>query len=159
MLEGTYTVFFLIMKQNQNLKPSQPFTENKHEAQKGNALGRVSIALLKLHELKQLAHSPSPEVRIGTKGRNLEAEIEAEAMENNAAHWIVPRALLSLLAYVLKDHHPRDGTTLGELGPSTPIIHQSRKCTTDMPTGQSGESIFSIGIPSSQIILVYIRLT
>jgi hypothetical protein len=44
------------------------------------------------------------------------------------------------------------------LGLSTPIIHQSRKCPLDLPTGQSEGSILSVEVPSSQMSLACVKL-
>lgn len=49
----------------------------------------------------------------------------------NAAYWLVPNGLLSLLSYTAKDRRPRGDTAHHGLGPPTPIISQeiaSRPC-------------------------------
>jgi hypothetical protein len=43
-------------------------------------------------------------------GRNLEAGLDAEAMEGTA-YWIASPCLFRLLSYRLQDYQPRDGTT------------------------------------------------
>jgi hypothetical protein len=45
-----------------------------------------------------------------TQGRNLEAGVDAEAMED-AAYWIAFPGLLSLISYRTQDYQPKDGTT------------------------------------------------
>lgn len=44
-----------------------------------------------------------------------------------------------------------DGTTYSELGPSTSINQESRKCPTNFPTGQSDGGSPSTEIASSQL--------
>lgn len=39
------------------------------------------------------------------------------------------------------------------------INHSSRKCTIDLPTGQSGGNIFSVEVLSSKMTVVYVKLT
>ena len=63
-----------------------------------------------------ITHPQSPSTE-GSQGReglkpggNLEAGADAEAMED-AAYWLVPHGLLSLLSYRTQDHQLRDGTT------------------------------------------------
>jgi hypothetical protein len=38
------------------------------------------------------------------------------------------------------------------------LAHESRKYTIDLPIGQSGRGIFSIGVPTSHMTLIYIKL-
>lgn len=62
------------------------------------------------------------EARTGTQqGRNLEAGADALAMEE-AAYWLAPQDLISLLSYRTQKHQPREGPTHSGLGPSP---HQS----------------------------------
>jgi hypothetical protein len=49
------------------------------------------------------------------QSRNLEAGADAEAMED-AAYWLAPHGLLSLLSYRTQDHQPRNTTTHNGLG-------------------------------------------
>lgn len=76
------------------------------------------------------------EVRVGAWNQGLIKE-----PWKSAACWLAPSNLLSLLAYSMKDHHC------------------TRKCTTDLPTGQSGGGIFSIEVPSSKMTLIFVKLT
>ena len=57
------------------------------------------------------------------QSRNLEAGADAEAWRD-AAHWLAPRGLLSLLSYRTQDHQPRSGTTHNRLAPPTSIANQ-----------------------------------
>ena len=59
------------------------------------------------------------EARAGTRGRNVEAETEAEAMEECcllACLWLAS-GFLSYFYYTTQDHLPRDATTHSGLGP------------------------------------------
>jgi hypothetical protein len=63
---------------------------------------------------------PQRESREESQGRKLEAGTEAKAWED-AADWLAPPYLLSLLSYTTQDHSPRDGTTHSRL-PFQPLI-------------------------------------
>lgn len=68
--------------------------------------------------------------------------MEAKAMEESS-YYLVPRGLLSLLSHTTKNHVPRVGTAPNGLASITSIInHQSRKCPTGLPVGQSYGGIF-----------------
>lgn len=56
----------------------------------------------------------------GTQGLDLEAEIEAVAIEK-PPNWLVPHGLFGLFSCTIQDHLPSDGTTSRGLAPS----HQS----------------------------------
>jgi hypothetical protein len=64
----------------------------------------------------------------------------------DAAYWLAPRGLSSLLSYRAQDHQPGDGTTHNVLGPLH-IDYQGRK------------SIFSTEAPSSLMTLTCVKLT
>ena len=49
------------------------------------------------------------------QGRYLEAGADVEATED-AAYWLVPHCLLSLLSYRTQGHHFKDGTTHKGMG-------------------------------------------
>jgi hypothetical protein len=53
------------------------------------------------------------------KGKKLEAGADAESVED-AAYWLAPYGLLSLLSYRTQDHWPRDGTSYTEIGWALP---------------------------------------
>lgn len=74
----------------------------------------------------------------------------------DAAYWLVPPSLLDLLSHT-QDHLPRDGVTHSKLGPPTWIINQDNP--TDLPTGRSDGSHFSVEAPSSQATGVRVKLT
>lgn len=59
----------------------------------------------------------------GNQGRNLEAEMEAEAIEE-CTYWLAPHTLLRLLPYLHQDHLPRAGTLDSVRGSPTVIINQ-----------------------------------
>lgn len=64
------------------------------------------------------------EPKAGTKAVwNLEAGVDAEAMEGGAGHWFIPSGLLSLVSYRIQDHQPSDGTAHNGLGPSLPTTN------------------------------------
>lgn len=86
----------------------------------------------------------SPSLR---KGRNLEADAEAEAMED-AVSWPSHSSGLSYrLPYTTPDHLPRVGNTHSGLSLPTSGNYRSQKC----PMGQSGRVVFSIGVASYQM--------
>ena len=68
-----------------------------------------------------------------------------------AARCSVPHASPNLPSYSTQDHHPRGGSSHGKL---SHINHLPRKYVTDLPTGPSGEGVFSIVTPSSQMTVV-----
>jgi hypothetical protein len=57
-----------------------------------------------------------------SQGRNLEAAVDAEAMEG-AAYWLASPGLLSLIFYRTQDHQPRDGTNHPEWAGLSPLDH------------------------------------
>ena len=67
-------------------------------------------------------------------------------------------SLLNLLSQTTKDCLPRGGTACPQWAGPFHSNHQSRKCTTGLPTGQSGGDIFSIEVPSSQMTLACVSL-
>lgn len=70
----------------------------------------------------------------------------------DAAYWLGPNDLLSLLSYKTQNHQPKNGTTHN--GPGPP--HQSlRECL----TAESYGGNFSIKSPSLRIILAFVKLT
>jgi hypothetical protein len=76
-----------------------------------------------------ITHPQSPSTE-GSQGReglkpggNLEAGADAEAMED-AAYWLVPHGLLSLLSYRTQDHQPKHGTTHSGPGPPTSVTNK-----------------------------------
>jgi hypothetical protein len=66
----------------------------------------LSVAVLKHHDQKQLGEErvffifQSRSLTEGSLSRNLEAEAETEA--RNAAYWLAPQSLLSLLSYRIR---------------------------------------------------------
>lgn len=78
------------------------------------------------------------EAKAGTQGRNLEGRNEAASMEE---HPQLPQVFCDTTqGYLPAGCHPQKaGFSHGN--------HQSRKCYTDLPTGQSGRAIFSTGFP------------
>ena len=94
----------------------------------------------------------SREVRAGSQGRNLETGTDAQVMKRCY--------LLTGSFYFLfhKDHPPRSGTTSAEWT----LIYISRQLetfTAGLPAGQYGRDIFSVEVPSSQMILACVKLT
>jgi hypothetical protein len=57
-----------------------------------------------------------------TQGRNLEAGIHTEIMED-AAYWLAPHSILNLFSYRTQDHQPKDGTTHDGWGSPTSITN------------------------------------
>jgi hypothetical protein len=86
-----------------------------------------------------------------SQSRDLGTDTNTEAMED-AAYWLAPHGLLSLLLYTSQDYFPRVPSHQWA-GPSH-INHSSRK----YPTGQSDRGIFSIEVPSSQMT-AWVKLT
>lgn len=50
---------------------------------------------------------------------------------------------------------PMGGTTIV----SWALNHQSRKCTTDLPTDQFDRNPFSVEVPSFKMTVIYVKLT
>lgn len=67
---------------------------------------------------------------------------------------VYPLGLVQLSSYTAKTSLPRGGSAHSGLGPLTLIIKQEI-----VPTSQSYESIFSIEILSSKMILACVKLT
>ena len=69
-------------------------------------------------------HSPSlKEVRARVQSRNLEAEIEAETMEEYYFTGLLPMAYSKLLSYTTQDHLSRGGTAHNKMSPPTLVIN------------------------------------
>jgi hypothetical protein len=68
--------------------------------------------------------------------------------------------LLACSACFLTDHLPRDGTTHSGLYPPLSILNQENAGYTHLRvTGQSYRDIFSVEVPSFQVILACAKLT
>lgn len=68
---------------------------------------------------------------------------------SDASYWLAPHTLLSLFSFRTQELKPMDDHTQNHL----------RKYSTDLPRAQSYGGIFSIGVPSSQKTLAYIKFT
>lgn len=69
---------------------------------------------------------------------------------------VVPWGLLSLRFYTTQDHLPRGG--LSRAGWAPHINHRSRKCLSYWPAGQFDGGVFSTEIPSSLMVLAWVKL-
>lgn len=73
--------------------------------------------------LAQAHNSSSEEIRAGTKDRNLEAEMETEAMKN--CYLLSPCCILCiLLSYTAQDPLTSSGPSNSELSSPTPIFNK-----------------------------------
>ena len=70
-----------------------------------------------------------------------------------AAFWLVPHGLLSLLSYRTQDRQPRDGTTHSGLGPSPSITKKENALQVCLLP----HCIFSTEVPFSLMILVCVK--
>ena len=104
------------------------------------------------HHTTLRSHSGTEEVRLGAWRQELK-----QKPWRNTAHWLALNGLLPILSYVTQDHLPRIGTNHSELGLPTSIINQEN-IPTWVPTGQSGERIFSIEVLFPQMSLSCIKL-
>lgn len=95
-------------------------------------------------------HPSSKEVGAWTWKQELE-----QGPRRNTPYWLAPHVLLSLLSIAPMT------TCLGVALPRGSFLthHQSGKCPTYMPAGQSEEDIFSTTVSSFQMPLAYIELT
>jgi hypothetical protein len=75
----------------------------------------------------------------------------------NAASWLAPHCLLSLLSYIIHAHPPKDVITLYGMDPPISIIKKIHN--TGLPIGKSGVGIFSIEGLSPKMALAYVKLT
>ena len=88
------------------------------------------------------------------QSRNLEAGADAETMKEccllACSSWLAQPVLFCF--YRTQDHQPRGGTAL---------LYQSiiEKVLTGLPTALSYRGIFSIKVPSSQMIIACVKLT
>lgn len=102
--------------------------------------------LFELHILIKV-HRKMP--RLGTQGRNLKVELEAESWRS-PTYWLVLQVLLSWLSYTSVDpqnwHHP-------QLASFSHIKHKLRNAPTNLSTGQFPRGNTSLIIISSQICL------
>lgn len=91
-------------------------------------------------------------IRAANQVKDLEAEMEAEDRVMLLIGLFHTACSILFLTYL------RPPTQvcycLHRAGPS-PINHQSRKYSTSLPTGQSGERIFSVEVSSSQMTVLY----
>ena len=99
-----------------------------------SVLVRVTIAMMKHHDQNNLErkgfiwltfpHHCSSSKKVGTGISNRVGIWRQELMQSpwrDAADWLAPHALLSLLSYRTQDHQPREGATHNELSPP-PLI-------------------------------------
>lgn len=95
------------------------------------------------------------EIRSGTQGRNREAESEAEASER---HGLLACPLqVALLVFFYSQGSPAQG---GIARREWARSHQStKKMQQGSPKGQSGGGDSLTEVPTSQTILVWVRLT
>lgn len=70
------------------------------------------------------------------------------------AYWIAEPVFFNST----QDHLPRSGTINSGLNPPISIINQEI-ASTDIPTGQSDKSNFLVKGPSSQVTLVFVKMT
>ena len=88
----------------------------------------VWVLLLLLFISTSISQRPSSkEVRIGTQGRNLEAKVDAETMEEGCLLALSPRLthfafLYTVIDKFTKDHLPKDGTVHNRLSVSHPSL-------------------------------------
>ena len=75
--------------------------------------------------------------------------------QGNAAYCLDFIGLLSLLFYITQEYLCKGGAIHSEVNH---INYQSRKCITDLPTGLSSDSIFSVEVPSSKMTLASLWL-
>jgi hypothetical protein len=123
------------------------------------ALIRVSVAVRKHHDQTQLeeravcfifllkVHCPEESGREpkGRNGHRGQSEMLLTALLLNG--------LLSLSSYITQDQPAQEWHFPQGDGP-VHINHQSRKCTTGLPTGQSTGGIFTTELLSSQMTIV-----
>lgn len=94
----------------------------------------------------------------GSQGRNPRRTWRQELKqrgheETRLPHGLSPVACLNLLSYATQGwHHPLWVRPIQ-------VNHQLRKCTTDLPTGQSSGQIFSTEVPSSRMMLARATLS
>lgn len=89
----------------------------------------------------------------GTQSRSPECQELKQRPWRSAAYWIAH------LAVLYKPGPPtQGGTAHSSLGPPTSIMNQET-VPTDLPPGLPNGGTVSVKVPSSQIILVYVRLT
>lgn len=110
------------------------------------ALGK-GLLFLHLHITVHHSRRSGKELR---QGWNTEAGIDAKAMET--VYLVDPQGWLTLLSFTT-----RSNTSPNRLGPPT-FSHQAGKCTTGLPTGQSGRGIFTIECLSSRMTQAHAKL-
>lgn len=75
----------------------------------------------------------------------------------NSAYWLAPAGFLSLISYTMKDRLPMSDTA-STMCPLTLIINL-KKNVPHLPTSQSDWGMFSVMGFSSQMTVVYVKLS
>lgn len=105
-----------------------------------NNVGRKRVYLLHL----TTCSSSIWEVRVGTQGRNLEAETEVEAIEGHCL-------LACSSCFLVAPRTANPGVALPTVNWALPHQLSIRKCIMHLPTGQASGGIFSVEVPSSEM--------